>query len=165
MISVDMIPLVVYGLPLVALLILSLLKPDAARIVYALVVFILVGCGINFTLSFTNSGIMQQWSEAALLPFYRAIMGSWLVAMGGYFFFATAAYQLIVSLLLLSKGKWVKVGLVGGILFFLGITPIMVITIPSIIGAAGLAVLLPKEYDRSALDMLRAKLHPGRAVA
>lgn len=67
--STDVIPLVVYGLPLVGLLVLSLLKPNAARIVYALVVFVLVGCGINFTVSFASPGLMQPWSEAALLPF------------------------------------------------------------------------------------------------
>ncbi len=77
--STDVIPLVVYGFPLVGLLVVSLLKPNAARIVYALVVFVLVGGGINFTVSFAHRGI----------------------------------------------------------LFFLGITPIMMMTLPSIIGAAG----------------------------
>jgi hypothetical protein len=101
----------------------------------------------------------------ALLPFYRAIMGTLLAPMGGVFFFLTATYQLAAALLLLSKGKWVKLGLVGGILFFLGITPIMVMTFPSVITVAGLAFLLTKEYNSSVLDMLRAKFHPGRAVA
>ena len=142
------------------LLVLSLLKPNAGRIGYALV-FVLVGCGINYTVSFTNPGLMQQWSEVALLPFYRAIMGTWLVPMGGFFWFATATYELVVALLLQSRGKWVKLGLVGGILFFVVITPIMVMTFPSIIGAAGLVILLTKEYNSSVLDMLRAKLHPG----
>jgi hypothetical protein len=163
--STDIIPLAVYGLPLLGLLVLSLFKPNAARIAYALAVFILVGCGINFTVSFAYPGLMQSWSEMALLPFYRAIMGTLLAPMGGVFFFLTATYQLAAALLLLSKGKWVKLGLVGGILFFLGITPIMVMTFPSVIAAAGLAFLLTKEYNSSVLDMLRARLHPGRAVA
>ena len=162
--STDVIPLVVYGVPLVGLLILSLLKPNAGRIGYALV-FVLVGCGINYTVSFAYPGSMQPWSQIALLPFYRTIMATWLVPLGGFFWFATATYELAVALLLLSRGKWVKLGLVGGILFFLGITPIMVMTFPSVIGAAGLAFLLRKEYRSSVLDMLRARRHPGRAVA
>lgn len=162
--STDFIPLIVYGVPLVGLLILSLLKPNAGRIAYA-IMFVLVGSGINYTVSFAYPGSMQSWSEVALLPFYRAIMGTWLAPLGGYFWFATATYELAVALLLLSKGMWVKLGLVGGILFFLGITPIMVMTFPSIIGAAGLAFLLTKEYNRSVLDMLRVRRHPGRAVA
>jgi hypothetical protein len=161
--STDVIPLVVYGVPLVGLLVLSLLKPNAARIAYALL-FVLVGCGINYTVSFAFPDSMQPWSQVALLPFYRTIMGTWLVPLGGFFWFATATYELAVALLLLSKGKWVKVGLLGGILFFLGITPIMVMTFPSVIGAAGLALLLTKEYNSSVLDLFRAKLHPGRAV-
>ncbi|SRR6266487_1769916 len=165
MTSTDVIPLVVYGVPLVGLLVLSLLKPNAGRIAYAIAVFIVVGCGINYTVSFAYPSLMQSWSEVALLPFYRTIMGTWLVPLRGFFFFMVATYQLVVALLLLSKGKWVKLGLVGGILFFLGITPIMMMTLPSVIGAAGLALLLRKEYNRSVLDMLRAKLHPGRAVA
>jgi hypothetical protein len=162
--STDIIPLAVYGLPLVGLLVLSLLKPNAARIGYALV-FVLVGCGINYTVSFAYPDNMQAWSEVALLPFYRAIMATWLVPLGGFFFFATATYQLAVALLLLSRGKWVKLGLMGGMLFFLLITPIMVMTFPSVIAVAGLAFLLTKEYNSSVLDMLRAKFHPGRAVA
>ena len=71
----------------------------------------------------------------------------------------------MVALLLLGRGKLVKLGLVGGILFFLGITPSIVMTLPSIIGAAGLAFLLTKEYNHSVLDMLRARRHLGRAVA
>ena len=92
-------------------------------------------------------------------------MGTWLVPLGGLFWFATATYELAVALLLLSRGKWVKVGLVGGVLFFLGITPIMVMTFPSVIGAAGMAYILTKEYNSSVLDMLHGKRHPGRAVA
>jgi hypothetical protein len=37
-------------------------------------------------------------------------------------------------------------------------------TFPSVIGAAGLAFLLTKEYNSSVLDMLRAKLHAGRVA-
>lgn len=162
--STDIIPLVVYGVPLVGLLILSLLKPNAARIAYALM-FILVGCGINYTVSFAYPDAMLPWSQVALLPFYRTIMATWLAPLGGLFWFATATYELAVALLLLSRGKWVKFGLVGGILFFLGITPIMVMTFPSVIGAAGLAFLLTREYNRSVLDMLRASHHSGKVVA
>lgn len=162
--STDVIPLVVYGVPLVGLLVLSLLKPNAGRIAYA-IIFALVGCGINYTVSFAFPGSMQSWSEVAWLPFYRTVMGSWLAPLGGVFWFATATYELAVALLLLSRGKWVKLGLVGGMLFFLGITPIMAMTLPSVIGAAGLAYLLTKEYNSSVLDMLRAKRHQGRAVA
>lgn len=146
------------------MLVLSLFKPNAGRIAYA-IVFVLIGCGINYTLSFAYPSLMQTWSQVALLSIYRTIMGTWLVPLGGFFFFATATYELVVALLLLSKGKWVKLGLVGGILFFLGITPIMLMTFPSVIAAAGLAFLLTKEYNRSVLDMLRAKHRPGRAVA
>jgi hypothetical protein len=162
--STDVIPIVVYGLPLMGLLVLSLLRPNAGRIAYA-ILFVLVGCGINFTVSFAYPGLMQPWSEAALLPFYRTIMATWLAPLGGLFFFATASYELVVALLLLSRGKWVTLGLLGGILFFLGITPIMVMTLPSVLGAAGLALLLRREYNSSMLDLFRAKRHPGRVVA
>jgi hypothetical protein len=146
------------------LLVLSLLKPNAGRIGYALV-FVLVGCGINYTVSLVYPDNMHAWSQVALLPFYRTIMATWLAPLGGFFFFVTATSQLAVALLLLSRGKWVKLGLVGGMLFFLLITPIMVMTFPSVIAAAGLAFLLTKEYNTTVLDMLRAKLHLGRAGA
>ncbi len=107
--STDVIPLAVYGVPLVGLLVLSLLKPNAGRIAYA-IMFVLVGCGINYTVSFAYPGSMQSWSQVALHPFYRTIMGTWLVPLGGFFWFATATYELAAALLLLSRGKWVKLG-------------------------------------------------------
>src|SRR5918912_998882 len=76
--STDVIPLVVYGLPLLGLLGLSLFKPNAGRIGYALV-FVLVGCGINYTVSLAYPDNMHAWSQVALLPFYRASMATWLV--------------------------------------------------------------------------------------
>jgi hypothetical protein len=61
---------------------------------------------------------------------------------------------------MLSKGRYVKWGLIGGICFLVTITPLGVWTIGNPIMALALAYLLTKEYRRSLLQMLRLGTAP-----
>jgi len=70
-------------------------------------------------------------------------------------------YEIAVGVLLLSKQRAVKVGLIGGILFLIGITPLSVETLANPVMAVALAYLFTKEFDRSFLDIVRAKLRPS----
>jgi hypothetical protein len=63
---------------------------------------------------------------------------------------------------MLSKGKYAKWGLVGGIVFLIGITPLGIWTLANPVMAAAMAYLLTKEYDRSLPEMLRSALGPRR---
>jgi hypothetical protein len=65
-----------------------------------------------------------------------------------------AAYEIAVALLMLSKGKYAKWGLLGGIAFLLVITPLGVWTLGNPIMAVALTYLLTKEFDRSLPQMM-----------
>ena len=62
---------------------------------------------------------------------------------------------LLVGLLMLGKGQAVKVGLIGSMLFVVGLAGVSVIQIAWAGMLVGQGYLLTKEFDRSFLDMLR----------
>jgi hypothetical protein len=70
-----------------------------------------------------------------------------------------AAYEVTIALMMLSKGRYAKWGLIGGIVFLIGITPLGVWTLANPIMA--LAVLQRKEYDRSFVEMLHLRSRQG----
>ena len=72
-----------------------------------------------------------------------------------------AAYEITIALMMLSKGRYAKWGLIGGMVFLIGITPLGVWTLANPILAVAMALLLRREYDRSLPEMLRLKSRPG----
>ena len=74
-----------------------------------------------------------------------------------------AAYEVTLALIMLSKERHAKWGLIGGIDFLVGISPLGIWTLGNPIMALALAYLLTKEYDTSVAEMLRSQLrrrHP-----
>lgn len=65
------------------------------------------------------------------------------------------AFEMAVSLLILGRGRYVKLGLSGAILFLLGITPLGTEELPNVILAAGMAVLMTHQFPTDVLTMLR----------
>jgi hypothetical protein len=63
-----------------------------------------------------------------------------------------------MGLLILHKGKSVKIGLIGTIVFLIGIAPTSFLQIPWLGLIIGEAYLLTKEFDTSFLEMIRSKL-------
>jgi hypothetical protein len=60
--------------------------------------------------------------------------------------------------MMLSGSKYTRWGLIGGVLFLIGITPLGVWTLANPILA--LVLLLSRTYDRSLPRMLRARVRP-----
>jgi hypothetical protein len=61
---------------------------------------------------------------------------------------------------MLSKGRYARWGLAGGIVFLIGTTSLGVWTLANPVMAVALALLLRKRYDRSLPEMLRHGLRP-----
>jgi hypothetical protein len=63
------------------------------------------------------------------------------------------AFEVSVAVLVLSKGRWVRVGLLAAVAFMLGLAPLMswyeLANVPLVAGALA---LLARDYDRSLLD-------------
>jgi hypothetical protein len=70
------------------------------------------------------------------------------------------AFEITMGLLLLHKQKSVRIGLIGTILFLIGIAPLSFMQIPWLGLVIGEAYLLTKEFDTTSLDMIKSKLRP-----
>lgn len=73
------------------------------------------------------------------------------------FVLPVAAYQIIIALMMLNKKKYVKIGLIGGIIFLVLVAPLGIESVPNVVLAAALCLLLRREFDTSFLEIVREK--------
>src|SRR4029453_13864032 len=86
-----------------------LLRPQAARL-FVGAFFGVMGLVVHGLLVITNPEGYVRFAEHALLPFFRQI-GLFLIL------------EVTLAVLILSRGYWAKVGILGAILFLIGISP------------------------------------------
>jgi hypothetical protein len=101
-------------------------------------------------------------TDAALIPLYRWFFENVVALVPPLFGLLAAAYEITIALIILSKGRYVKWGLLGGIVFLIGIMPLGVWTLANPILAVAIAYLLTKEYERSLPEMLHLTARPRR---
>ncbi len=132
-------------------------KPGAGRIFMGCF-FVLMAIGVNVVVTLVNPGIYVEFSKTAFIPLYRWVVLNVVALAPVLFGLGLATFELVLAALMLSKGQYVRLGLISAILFQLAITPASTETLACPVFALALALLLRKEYDRSLLDMLRARL-------
>jgi hypothetical protein len=69
-------------------------------------------------------GYVQGFGPQALFPFYENFINGPFAGNPAIFVLPIAAGQLIIGLLMFFRGAWLKLGLAGGIIFLLAITPL-----------------------------------------
>jgi hypothetical protein len=116
-------------------------EPQAARL-FVGAFFGVMGLVVHGLLVITNPEGYVRFAEHALLPFYRQI-GLFLIL------------EVTLAVLILSRGYWAKVGILGAILFLIGITPLGFDVMPNLLLAAALVYLLTQDFPRDAITMLR----------
>jgi hypothetical protein len=99
-------------------------------------------------------------TDASVVPLYRWFFENVVAVAPRVFGLLAAAYEITIAFMILSKGQYVRWGLIGGIAFLIGITPLGVWTLGNPIMALALAVLLRREYARSLAEMLRLRARP-----
>jgi hypothetical protein len=104
----------------------------------------------NAAESYTNIANQLAW------PGFDWLMLHLVVPAAVPFSVLLIAFEVGVAVLVLSKGRWVRVGLLAAIAFMLGLAPLMswyeLANVPLVTGALA---LLARDYDRSLLDMVR----------
>ncbi|TDU87880.1 hypothetical protein EV138_1416 [Kribbella voronezhensis] len=65
------------------------------------------------------------------------------------------AFETVTAALIVSRGRYVKWGLLGAIVFLVGITPLGLEEVPNVILAAGLTFLLTKSFPTDAWTIVR----------
>src|ERR687897_643578 len=138
-------------------LILCVIRPNAGRI------FLVMAIGVNVVLVFVAPDqFVALGTNDAIVPLYRWFFENVVALAPPLFGLLAAAYEITIALLMLSKGRYARWGLIGGIVFLIAITPLGTWTLANPLLALAVALLLTKEYDRSLLEMLHPRIHPRR---
>ena len=154
--------LVIWAAFCLVLLALCLVRPNAGRIFVGLF-FLVMAIGVNVVTVLVDPDSYIGLGAGSFIPLYRWVFTDLVALAPALFVLPVAAFEIAVGLLMLSKGTYVKWGLIGGIAFLLAITPLGVWTLGNPIMAVAMAVLLRNEYDRSLLEVLHltARLRGG----
>jgi len=114
--------------------------------------------GVNIVLSLLNPQAFVELGKNALIPFYRELFHDVVALNPPLFGLLAAAFEIAVGLLILNRKNYVKIGLVAGIIFNIAIIPLGVEEMPNWIWALAQVYLLRKEFDKTFVEILRAKL-------
>jgi hypothetical protein len=85
-----------------------------------------------------------------LLPFYNWFFENVVALAPALFGLLAAAFETTIGVMILRGGRLARWGLIGGIAFLLGITPLGVWTLANPVLAAALALLLWRGYQETA---------------
>ena len=120
-------------------LILCVLRPNAGRIFLGLF-FLVMPIGVNVVLVFVAPDqFVALGTNDAIVPLYRWFFENVAALAPPLFGLLAAAYEVAIALLMLSKGRYAKWGLIGGIVFLIGITPLGVWTLANPLLALAMA--------------------------
>ena len=113
--------------------------------------------GINVVTVLVAPQSYIEMGKNALIPLYRWIFLNIVSLNPALFVLPVAAYQITIALMMLYKKKYVKMGLIGGIVFLVLVTPLGIESVPNVVLAAALGLLLRREFDTSFLESIRSK--------
>lgn len=130
------------------------IKPNWARIFLGFF-FLVMAIGINVVTVLVAPQSYIEMGRNAFIPFYRWIFLNVIALNPALFVLPIAGFQITIALMMLNKKKYVKIGLVGGILFLVGIAPLGLESLPNLILAAALGWLLRGEYDTTLLESIK----------
>jgi hypothetical protein len=141
-------------------LLLCLVRPYAGRI-FVGIFFLIMAVGVNVVLVLiAPDQFVALGTDAPVVSLYRWFFENVVALVPPLFGLLAAGYEITIALMMLFKGRYVKWGLIGGIVFLIAITPLGIWTLGNPIMALALAYLLTKEYDRTFLEMLHLRTRP-----
>jgi len=152
-----LVPVVVSSVFVVAVVILCLIKPNAGRIVLGLF-FLAMALGVNGFFTFTNPQGYVDYAGGAMIPLYRDLSLTIIELSPVGFGLLLMGFEITMGLLLLHKHRSVKFGLIGTMVFLVGIAPLSFIQFPWLGLLIGQAYLLTKEFEISFLETLQNRL-------
>lgn len=152
-----LIPILVSSLFILTVVILCLTKPNAGRIFLG-IFFLIMAIGVNGSFTFANPQAYLDYASEALIPLYRDVTLAVVELNPVLFGLALMAFEIAVGLLLLHKGRSVKIGLIGTMVFLIGIAPLSYVQIPWLGLIIGEAYLVTKEFDTTFLETIQSKL-------
>ena len=114
-------PFILSNAFVIGLLIVAVFWPRVARVIF---VVLFLGAGLfNGYTALTEPEAYLTYAEFAI-PIYRNFINGLFSQITTPFILAMAAGQLAVSALLAGKGLRLRLGIIGGIIFFVAIAPL-----------------------------------------
>ncbi len=136
--------------------ILCIVKPNIGRFFLG-IFYLIMAIGINMVNAITNPQSTVQMGEASLFAFYRTFFTAVVTKAPALFILLVALFQIIMGLLILTKHKKVKLGLIGTSIFLLLITPFGYIQLPWLGIALVQLYLLRKDFDKTFIEVISHK--------
>ena len=152
-----LIPIIVSSIFILAVVILCIVKPNAGRIFLGLF-FLVMAIGVNGFFTFTNPQAYVDYASGALIPVYQDIALMVVELNPVLFGILLMAFEIAMGVLLLHKGKSVRIGLIGTMVFLIGIAPLSFVQLPWLGLIIGQAYLLTKDFDSTFLEIIQSKL-------
>jgi hypothetical protein len=146
-------PIVVGAVYSLFVIVLSLLKPNAGRIFLGFF-FVAMGVGVNVAFLLTQPSFVADYGREAWLPLYRTLTETIIAPQPKIFGILLILFEVAMGLFLLSRGIWVKVGLIGTMIFVLALVPIHVTQIVWAVSVAANVYLLTKNFDTGFVKMI-----------
>lgn len=135
---------IIWGIFCLAILALSIWRPNAGRVVIG-VFFLIMAIGVNIVLVLVAPDeFVGLGADAPLLSAYEWIFVNMVAEAPAVFGLLVAAFEITVGVLMISGGRRATWGLAGGIVFLVAITPLSPWTLPNLILAAAMVVVLAK---------------------
>jgi hypothetical protein len=102
--------------------------------------------------------LLADMLELTLFDWYRDLFDAVVMANPRLWVALLSAYELTAGLLMLHRGRAVRIGLGMGIVFMLGIVPLIGwYSLTNLVTVVPLVVLIFFSYPRSLLDVLRRR--------
>lgn len=134
-------PLVVWLVFAVLTALLCLIKPSFGR-VFIGIFFCVMAIGVNLSIAIIDPQLFVDLVDGAHPEIYRKALVALVELNPRLVGIAAATFEFGVGVLILGHGRAVRIGLVLGIVFLFGITPLRTEELPNVIIAAGLAHLV-----------------------
>jgi hypothetical protein len=144
---------IVYSL---IVIILSVLKPNAGRVVLG-IFFLAMGLGVNLNFALTQPTFVLEYGSGAWLPLYRTLTARIIGSAPLLFAVLLIVFEVSMGILLLARGAAVKIGLVGTMVFVLALVPIALAQIAWAVSIAGHIYLLTRRFDSDVVTLLRER--------
>ncbi|MHC1783043.1 MAG: hypothetical protein AB9891_09860 [Anaerolineaceae bacterium] len=149
-------PLIISSIFVLAVVSLCIFKPNAGR-VFLGCFFLAMAFGVNGVFILTNPQGYVDYLSTSLLPLYRDLTAMTVALNPIPYGLLLMLFETAIGVLILSKGRWVKYGLIGTMVFVIVLAPVSVMQIPWLGLLIGQAYLITKTFDRSILEMILKK--------
>ncbi|HVK39659.1 MAG TPA: hypothetical protein VNA88_14080 [Candidatus Kapabacteria bacterium] len=139
----------------VGFLVYSLFRPNCARIVIGLF-FIAMSLGVNLMFVLVDARSFVALGSDSFLPFYRELFETHVAAHPVAFALPAVVFELAIGVMMLFGGRVARFGMIGAVLFLVGIAPLNLATTPNVILAFAILLLVLRHDPKRAGELVAA---------